>query len=173
MTLGSGKLGTPWRRMHRANFSPRAICCACWEALTAVRVGKYFWHFARAAWNAGALTVTPLTDTVDPRLPIRIPLPFRSGKFGTPSARMHVENASVELVGFEPPPGDRLEPVGELEPQAVTVVAATSAAVAVSSWAERRACVCMVFGSASGLVTVLRDGRFRERFARRGGATER
>jgi hypothetical protein len=38
-TCGSGKFGTPWVRMHFANFSPRACCCACWAGLAAVRVG--------------------------------------------------------------------------------------------------------------------------------------
>jgi hypothetical protein len=105
--------------MHRANFSPRAVCCACWDALVGVRVGTYFWHFARAAWYAGALIETPLTEMACPLPSIRIPSLLKSGKFGTPSARMHRENPSVELVG-------ELLRLAE-DPQAATAMAEATA----------------------------------------------
>jgi len=60
---------------------------------------------------------------------ISIPLPPRSGKFGTPLARMHFENAS-ELVELEPLLIEALAP--ELlglaeEPQAATAMAQATA----------------------------------------------
>jgi len=104
------------------------LVCAC---------GMYLSHFSRAVRNAGALTETPLTEIVCPVPSIRIPLLLKSGKFGTPLARMHLENASVELVGLEARLGGEFELFGVLEPQAATVVAAASAAAAVSSRAGR------------------------------------
>jgi hypothetical protein len=52
---------------------------------------------------------------------------------------MHLENATVELVGLEAPLADEceLELFGALEPQAAIVVAAASAAAVVSSPAGR------------------------------------
>jgi len=141
MTFGSGKPGTPWLRMHWENFSLLAVSCACWRALGGALRGRSLWHFARAAWYAGALTDTPLTDTVCAFPSIRIPLSFKSGKLGTPLARMHLENASVELAALEPLPAGGLELVGELEPQAAIVVVAASAAAAASSRAGRCGCV--------------------------------
>ncbi len=64
--------------------------------------------------NAGALTETPLTETVCPLASIRIPLPLRSGKLGTPLARMHLENASVGPVGLEVLPAGESEAVVHL-----------------------------------------------------------
>jgi hypothetical protein len=73
------------------------------------------------------------------------PLLLTSGKFGTPLARMQLENASVEPVEMELLPVEALvpagelvrlaavEPAGALEPQAAIVVAAASAATALSS----------------------------------------
>jgi hypothetical protein len=114
----------------------------------------YFSHFCRAAVNAGALTETPLTEIVCPLASIRIPLLLRSGKFGTPLARMHLENASVELVELEPLPLDELDPegrldavgellvpVGELEPQAAMIVVAASAATTAGSLVCRNGCL--------------------------------
>jgi hypothetical protein len=77
-----------------------------------------------------------LTEIVCPLPSISIPLPLRSGKFGTPLARMHLENASVQLVepGALAEEAEEAETVGELdEPQAATEVAAASAAATVSS----------------------------------------
>jgi hypothetical protein len=141
-TLGSGKLGTPWLRMHRANLSPFAVCCACWKPLAGGLGGRYRWHFARAPWYAGALNETPLTEIVWPLPWINILLLLKSGKFGTPLARMHLENASVEPADVELLPVDEFDPVDEFlvdefEPHAAIVVAAASAAVAVSSQAGR------------------------------------
>jgi hypothetical protein len=91
--------------------------------------GRYFWQFARAARNAGALTETPLTEMVWAFPWISIPLPLRSGKFATPLARMHFENAS-ELVELEPLLVEALAPelLGLAEdPQAATAMAQATA----------------------------------------------
>ncbi len=128
MTFGSGKFGTPWPRMHLAKFSPRWRCCAVCAGLGCAD-GKYFWHRARAVRNAGALTATPLTEIVCALPWISIPLRPRSGKFGTPLARMQLENASVEPVDSEPLPVEALEPelLGLAEdPQAATAMAQTT-----------------------------------------------
>jgi hypothetical protein len=82
-----------------------------------------------------------LTEIVRPLAAILMPLPPRSGKFGTPWLRMHLENASEALTAAErsgdeldavarPAALDGLVPVGELEPQAATSNTATSAAIA-------------------------------------------
>jgi hypothetical protein len=95
----------------------------------------YFWHCCRAPRNAGALTVTPLMDVVPPFGPcvfwIRMVLGLMSGKLGTPLARMQLEKASVELDDFRLV--EELGPEGELEPHAAMLVAAASAAAAVSN----------------------------------------
>jgi hypothetical protein len=103
------------------------------------------------------LTETPLTEIVCPVASICIPLFFKSGKFGTPLARMHLENVSVESVELEPLPADEcdavaeLELLGEADPHAAIVVAAASAAAAVSSRARRIGPVgCSCIGSPSG-----------------------
>ena len=86
----------------------------------------------------------PLTEIVRPLAAILMPLPPRSGKFGTPWMRMHLENASEALAAAERS-GDELDavarpaalgelvPVGELEPHAATSNAAPSAAIALRS----------------------------------------
>lgn len=131
MTFGSGKFGTPWLRMHLAKFSPRCRCCAVCAALREAD-GRYFWQSARAARNAGALSETPLTEIVWAFPWISIPWLLKSGKFGTPLARMQFEKTSVEPVESEPPPVDALEPEPEPlglpeDPQAATAMAQATA----------------------------------------------
>src|ERR1700733_10974518 len=130
--------------MHFANSSPRSLCRAVCVALAGA-VGRYFWHWARAVRNAGALSETPLTDKVSPLPWMSIPLSLRSGKFGTPLARMQLENPSVEPFEMELLPVEALAPAGEvvrlaavesagaLEPHAAIVVTAASAATALRS----------------------------------------
>ena len=100
MTFGSGKFGTPWLRMHLAKFNPRWRWAVC--VVVAWAGGRYFWHSARAARNAGALTDTPLSEIVWAFPWISTPPPLKSGKLVTPLARMHFEKASVEPVEVEP-----------------------------------------------------------------------
>jgi hypothetical protein len=50
---------------------------------------------------------------------------------------MHLENATVELVGLEARLGGEFELFGALDPQAAIVVAAASAAATMSSRADR------------------------------------
>jgi hypothetical protein len=140
MTFGSGKFGTLWLRMHFAKFSPRRRCCVVCAAL-AEADGRYLWHPARAARNAGALSETPLTEMVWAFPWISIPLLLKSGKSGTPLARMHFEKASVEPGELEPLPVDALEP-GLLglpeDPQAATALAqATATKGSPQRWATR------------------------------------
>jgi hypothetical protein len=94
--------------MHLAKFNPRRLCAVC--AVLAWAGGRYFWHSARAARNAGALTDTPLTEIVWAFPSISIPLLLKSGKLVTPFARIHFEKASVEPVEAEPWSVDALEP---------------------------------------------------------------
>jgi hypothetical protein len=125
MTFGSGKFGTLWLRMHFAKFSPRCCCLAICAAFAGAD-GRYFWHFARAARNAGALSETPLIE-IEWAFPwISIPWPLKSGKFGTPSARMHFEKASVEPVELDAMAVEVLElelPGLPEDPQAATAQA--------------------------------------------------
>jgi hypothetical protein len=78
--------------------------------------GRRFRHFARAAWKAGASGLVPggrVNSTAPPAL--------GSGKFGTPLARMHLENASgpdawlatgvVDPEVLAPPPAVAPDPV--------------------------------------------------------------
>jgi hypothetical protein len=129
MTFGSGKFGTPWPRMHFAKFSPRCCRCAV-SAGPAEADGRYFWQSVRAPRNAGALTETPLTESAWAFPWISIRSLVKSGKFGTPFARMHFEKASVEALELDPLPVDVLEPeVLALpeDPQAARAVAQATA----------------------------------------------
>lgn len=133
--------------MQLANFrSCWCSCAACAGVGVPLACGMYFSHFCRAAVKARTLTETPLTEIVCPLASIRIRLLLRSGKFGTPLARMHLENGNAEPVELEPLPLDELDPegrldavaelfatVGELEPQAAMIVVAASAAKAAGS----------------------------------------
>lgn len=149
-SLGSGKFDTPWLRMHRANFRPCSRCCAACAGLAWV-CGMYCSHFCRATLKAWALIATPLTEIVCPLAAILMPFLLRSGKLGTPLARMHLEKASVALaetdlrgeefdrvvrpdLAGELAPVESFEAVGDpvpvdaLEPQAAMISAAASAA---------------------------------------------
>jgi hypothetical protein len=102
-----------------------------------------------------------LIEIVCPPPSIRIPLLPRSGKFGTPLARMHLENASVELVELECLPLGALDlevrleavvelvPVGELEPQAAMTVAVASTATTASNLVSRHGCLTQLCMSVS------------------------
>src|SRR6185437_2689396 len=117
---GSGKLGSPWLRMHRAKASAAATCR--FEGLIAPGPppGSFPRHAFCAAWNAGDCGWSP-----DPG-PIWIPPPEPgSGKFVTPCARMHFENPRAWAAlarGEVPVPPDAPDP-----PQAARPVAAQSA----------------------------------------------
>jgi hypothetical protein len=62
--------------------------------------GRYDLHTVIADWNAGPLTLTPLTSVLPGvRWMTMPPLPFDfgSGKFGTPCERMHDANDSARV----------------------------------------------------------------------------
>ena len=89
--VGSGKLDTPCERMHCENWSARFR----WPADGGPDLppfGSFEWHACSPDLNAGELTATPLTD-VPPFVCCTLSPPLMSGKFGTPCARMHSENA--------------------------------------------------------------------------------
>ncbi len=49
--FGSGKLGTPWERMHSDIFSACSCILACCAGLGAIFEGAYLLHAFSAAWN--------------------------------------------------------------------------------------------------------------------------
>ena len=129
MIFGSGKFGTPWLRMHRASLSPRWRCCAACAGLASVR-GMLCWHFCRAAANAEALTETPLTEMFRPLASIRIPLSLKSGKFGAPLARMHLENTRAPGASALGPVEPELAALREPPPHPANRTPPTTAATA-------------------------------------------
>ena len=117
--------------MHRANCSPCPVCCAVCAGVACV-CGRYCSHFCRAAGESRGVDRDPIDRHRLPVPSIRIPLLLRSGKFGTPLARMHLENASVELVEVE------LLPVEELDPEAVGCCGRTRSGGARAAGGDRR-----------------------------------
>jgi hypothetical protein len=79
--------------MHLAHVTMSTRIFASCETVGAGGWGRYGWHFAIAAPNAGALTDTPLIEIVSPfdcwpnDLTPKAPLPGGPGKFGAPLAR--------------------------------------------------------------------------------------
>lgn len=121
-TVGSGKSGTPCARMHLAIASAAFCKPGADSAVEPPLPGSWEWQVCIADWNAGALTGTPLTVIVWPdpvvclawiRMP-PAPLPAGSGKFGTPCARMHFENAIGESF-VTAVPAEPVEPVEPVE----------------------------------------------------------
>src|SRR5580693_9318754 len=108
VVLGSGKSGTPWRRMQSAMRTSFATVCADGCVVDPGPGGPppmSFWHFTCAALAAGAPRLSP--DVLK-----RKPRPgCGSGKLGTPLARMHLANASAS----------RATSLGELELLAVAL----------------------------------------------------
>ena len=64
--VGSPKCGSPCPRMHFAHVTINARIVASWEVAGAGAWGRYRLHFDIAERNAGALTATPLIETVLP-----------------------------------------------------------------------------------------------------------
>jgi hypothetical protein len=98
--------------MHWATFTMCASHCAegCVVEPGAGPSGRSFWHFARAAWNAGDEGSTPV-----PAWKTKPPPALGSGKLGTPFARMHRAYFSASCcncvwLGSEPEPAALLEP---------------------------------------------------------------
>jgi hypothetical protein len=83
---GSGKFVMPWLRMQAENFSAEASALACWAGLGGPPGLSSFPHLAWAASNCGDWGLMPLLGVITVA-----PLPFGSGKFGTPLERMHAE----------------------------------------------------------------------------------
>ena len=91
--LGSGNWEIPCWRMHCAILTSLArVCaegCVVEPGPGGPPPGRSFWHFARAALNAGDEGLIPApTGKRNP------PPGFGSGKLGTPLERMHLANAS-------------------------------------------------------------------------------
>src|SRR5579862_4376730 len=121
LEVGSGKLVTPWARMHSASLSSSCLRASDPRPPRGPPPGRSLKHTRWAAWNAGDAGLTP-----EPAW-IWMPPPPEpgSGKFGTPCARMHSENLRPEsclLLAFELP-----EPP---EPQAARSSAQASATTA-------------------------------------------
>jgi hypothetical protein len=135
--VGSGKPEIPCARMHCENWS---ICCR--RAAESCRglppFGSFERHACIADWNAGPLTLTPLTLVPFGDACTSIPpLPFApgSGKLGTPCVRMHEANCSALawLAGSAAP-----VPVPPLEFDADEPQAASGSAAAVRAASTRR-----------------------------------
>jgi hypothetical protein len=87
-TIGSGKLGTPWDRMHAAYWS--AASCSAAEGPPPVPWGNSVSHALTAAWYPGASLSTPAGNC-----------PPGSGKVETPCDRMHWANANAPVLPAE------------------------------------------------------------------------
>src|ERR1700691_6322655 len=89
-SFGSGKLGTPWERMHAESFSAcssRALCCA---GLGADPAGAYLLHAFSAAFHWGDCGFGPW-----PFWPWIWMWPsVGSGNSGAPWVRMHCANST-------------------------------------------------------------------------------
>lgn len=131
--MGSGKFGTPWRRMQAAFWSMPRRCAA--DSFGRPLLSGPNLHALAAAVKAGPLNVMPptvivelpgilLTDSATP------PDPFTgSGNVRMPCARMHSEAASAcgsEALVPVPACGIAAEPV---PPQAATASPHASAAM--------------------------------------------
>jgi len=128
---GSGKFGTPCERMQRAMARAAAFIFAVSAAEGVPPLGRYLRQVCIAAWNAGALTETPLTVIELPE-PARWPAWIRmppwplfpgSGKLGTPCERMHSANAIPLFCLVALVPGSLPE---EEPPQAAARIAVTT-----------------------------------------------
>lgn len=100
--VGSGKFVSPCSRMHRENWSIAAFRAAD-RGGGCPPFGSCERQLLIADWNAGPLTLTPLTLSEGPE-PARceawiwippLPLPAGSGKLGTPCDRMQFANLTI------------------------------------------------------------------------------
>ena len=110
--------------MHSEILSAASFACAEGGPVGGPPPGRRCLHLDCAAWNAGEPGLIPEPDEM--WIP---PPPVGSGKFGTPSARMHAENLTNAAVVL----GEALEPVtvGSLAdpPQAAIATTQPSAAI--------------------------------------------
>lgn len=83
VTIGSGKFGTPWSRMHLVVSSARVICCSLAFVLGSPS-GISSKHLACADLKVGESGLMRVPAKLMPPSP-----PSGSGKFVTPWARMH------------------------------------------------------------------------------------
>src|ERR1700755_270286 len=121
--LGSGKLGRPCLRRHRANASSARACACCWAGLSLWGPGRRCWQACWAALNWGdwlALPTALMLIFVWPGLVVTC----GSGKFVAPWVRMHREKANAAAAGpCEAPPPLVAPPVvvdGPVDPQPAT-----------------------------------------------------
>ena len=92
--LGSGKLATPWVRMHPANFSTASVYDALGEPLPLLApCGRRLRHDCMADWNCGELGLTPLGTKSS--IPLGDVEMAESGKFVTPWERMQAAKANA------------------------------------------------------------------------------
>jgi DNA-binding response OmpR family regulator len=91
VSIGSGKLGCPWRRMHLANLNAPSRWLSDIFGGPPLK-GNSFLHACCAAWNPPDRGLTP-----DCGLMFSWPPAVGSGKFGTPWERMQSEKASPVL----------------------------------------------------------------------------
>ena len=89
--FGSGKLGTPWWRMHSENFSAASCILACCAGLGAIFEGAYLLHAFSAAWNwdDSGFGPWPLWFSMC------MPPSLGSGNSGSPWVRMHCANSTI------------------------------------------------------------------------------
>ena len=106
--VGSGRFGTPWERMHRANFRSSVSCCRCW-AWDGAWYGHRRWQARWAVWSRELLTPSCSMSSLG-----ICPLLSGSGKFGMPWERMHREKATG-IGEFADPPafGEPPDPVDD------------------------------------------------------------
>jgi hypothetical protein len=92
--LGSGKLGTPWVRMHPANFTTASVYDALGEPLPLLAPGgRRLRHDCMADWNGGEFALTPLGSTSS--RPLDDVEMAESGKSVTPWERMQAAKANA------------------------------------------------------------------------------
>src|SRR6185437_14006591 len=95
LNAGSGKLGTPWLRMHRAR-ARAAARSAAEVAGGAALLGRNCLHACRADRNAGDSGLTFGGRSMPPPA-------VGSGKFVTPCERMHCGNSKSRVLSPDAP----------------------------------------------------------------------
>src|SRR5450755_4726103 len=102
MKTGSGKLGTPWERIHAEYFNASACACGPTVPFAAWASGDSALHAASAATNCGELG-----SRSDPGVDVMSNPPLTgSGKSGTPCARMHCAYFAASGVAAAPAGAD-------------------------------------------------------------------
>ena len=133
MELGSGKLGKPCARRHRANAISACVLARCWAGLPSELLPglpMMCWQAAWADLNAGWPEIDGLMPMLT-ELPLAELLTTGSGKLLTPCLRMHAENWYAAAPGppFAPAAApDEDVDEGELPPQPAAITATTTAA---------------------------------------------